>query len=264
MTIFHQLRRVSFGPCLAFAASLTPAHAEDTLRLAHFVLPDHILTKGIVEPFTSEVEALSAGELKIDVFPAGELGVGPVEQYNRVLSGVADIVWGPPHYTASHFPLTDIIEYPGVFPETSSGREALWRAFDDYLSGEFVQTRPLALWTSSPSMLFMRDIEVHEPSDLKGLKILVPGTEIGQMMGELGATPIQMPMPEAYTALQTGLIDGIITDASAVQDFRINEVANVIVEGAPIGQIGFYLVINEGRYQQLDDAEKAAIDGASG
>jgi TRAP-type C4-dicarboxylate transport system substrate-binding protein len=73
-----------------------------------------------------------------------------------------------------------------------------------------------------------------------------------------------MPATEMYNALQTGLIDGIMTGASAIRDFKVNEVADVYVTGPSLGNILFYVVMNEAKYQSLPDAEKAAIDDASG
>jgi TRAP-type C4-dicarboxylate transport system substrate-binding protein len=67
-----------------------------------------------------------------------------------------------------------------------------------------------------------------------------------------------------YNALQTGLIDGIMTGASAIRDFKVSEVADVYVTGPSLGNILFYVVMNEAKYQSLPDAEKAAIDAASG
>ncbi len=71
------------------------------------------------------------------------------------------------------------------------------------------------------------------------------------MIEALGATPVQMPAGEIYNALQTGLIDGVVTGASAVGDFKLDEVANSYTLGAPLGRISFYLVMNAGKYDGL-------------
>jgi TRAP-type transport system periplasmic protein len=63
-----------------------------------------------------------------------------------------------------------------------------------------------------------------------------------------------------YNALQTGLIDGIMTGASAIQDFRINEVASVFVEGPSLGNILFFLVMNRDRYDGLAPELREALD----
>ena len=76
----------------AVAASMLAAPAgADTLRLAHWVPPQHTLTASTIEPL---IAATQASGLEIQVYPGGELGAGPLEQYARALTGVADIVWG--------------------------------------------------------------------------------------------------------------------------------------------------------------------------
>jgi len=47
-------------------------------------------------------------------------------------------------------------------------------------------------------------------------------------------------------------------------DFKLDEVADAITVGAPLGRITFYTVMNQNVYNGLSDAEKAAIDAASG
>jgi TRAP-type C4-dicarboxylate transport system substrate-binding protein len=73
-----------------------------------------------------------------------------------------------------------------------------------------------------------------------------------------------MPAGEMYNALQTGLIDGIVTGASAITDFKLDEVANSYTVGAPLGHILFYLVMNQNSYDQLSPELRAAVDEYSG
>lgn len=248
----------------AAAIALTGGARAETLKFAHFVPPAHTLTAAVVEPLSKGVDTATGGALTIQVYPGGELGAGPLEQYVRALQGVADIVWGLPGYTSSQFPKTMIAELPGVKPDDKPGYEILWDVYDQYLSGEFPGTKPLALWTSEPNVFIMKDHEVRRPEDLKGLKLRVSGAAAAAVVDALGATPVQMPAGEIYNALQTGLIDGVITGSSAIADFRLDEVANSYTLGAPLGQITFYVVMNQAKYDSLPPDQQKAIDDASG
>ncbi|WP_136068579.1 TRAP transporter substrate-binding protein [Modicisalibacter radicis] len=248
---------------VALAASAGASSAE-TLKLAHFVAPAHVVNSSIVDPFKSGVEEQTDGELDIRVYPGGELGSGPKEQYPRVLQGVSDIVWGIPGYTSSQFKKSMVVEMPGAIPEGMHGYEMLWNAYEDQLKSEFPGTKPLALWTSEPNIFIMKDDEIHSPKDLEGLKIRVPGEMAAALIDAYGGTPLQMPAGEVYNALQTGLIDGLVTGASAVNDFKLDEVANVYSVGAPLGHIMFYLTMNQNKYDGLSDEFKQAIDDSSG
>lgn len=258
------LVRTAFAGGVAMMAAAAPAKAE-TLKLAHWVPPVHTLTKSTIEPLKNGIEADTNGALTIDVYPGGELGKGPLEQYVRAVQGVADIVWGLEGYTSSQFPRTMISELPGVLPAGKAGYEIIWDAYDaGLLKKEFPGTVPLALWLSEPNIFIMKDREIRKPEDLKGLKIRVSGSAAAAVIEALGATPVQMPAGQLYNALQTGLIDGVVTGASAVTDFKLDEVANSYTIGAPIGRISFYLVMNKARYDSLSPEFKKAVDAHSG
>lgn len=260
------MKLMTLKAALAGATLLVPAAlSAETLKLAHWVPPQHTLTASTIEPLAEGVAADTDGELTIEVYPGGELGAGPLEQYVRVVQGVADIVWGVQGYTSSQFPQTMVAELPGVVTEERPGYDALWDAFEaGYLSEEFPQTKPLAVWTSEPNVLIMKDHDIRTPADLEGLNVRVSGSVAGEVLESLGAIPVQMPAGELYNALQTGLIDGIVTGASAIGDFRLDEVANSYTFGAPLGRLTFYLVMNQDRYDGLPEEMQAAIDAHSG
>jgi len=248
---------------IAFAAA--SAHAETVLKLANFVPPAHVVNPSVVTPFAEAVKAQTNGDLTVQVYHSGELGAGPTEQYVRVLNGVADIVWGVTGYTSSQFAKTMLMELPGGFPDVGKGYEAFWRAYDSGdLKSEFPGTKPLAVWTAEPNIIIMRNKEIRTPADFKGLKIRVSGSVPGQVLEALGAVPVQMGAAETYNALQTGLIDGTVTGASAVNDFKFDEVANVFVTGPQLGSVSFYLVMSQAKYDSLSDTQKKAIDDNSG
>ncbi|MBN9673491.1 TRAP transporter substrate-binding protein [Roseibium aggregatum] len=264
LTVGRSVAGAAFAGVLA-ALAVTPSAQAETLKLAHWVPPAHTLTASTIEPLKNGVEASSGGGLTIDVYPGGELGRGPLEQYVRAVQGVADITWGLQGYTSSQFPKTMVSELPGVLPDGKAGYEILWDAYDaGQISGEFPGTVPLALWLSEPNIFIMKDRDIRKPEDLKGLKIRVSGAAAAAVIEALGATPVQMPAPEIYNALQTGLIDGVVTGASAVTDFKLDEVANSYTIGAPLGRISFYLVMNKAKYDGLSDDFKKAIDDNSG
>lgn len=244
----------------ALTLSAGEGRAEE-LSFAHFVPPAHTITSAVVEPFSKGVS--EASDLTVRVYPGGELGAGPVEQYVRVLQGVADLGWGLQGYTSSQFPKTMVAELPGVIETGKFGYPALWAVYDD-IKDEYPGTIPVALWTSEPNILIMKDRDIRTPADLAGLKIRVSGSAAAAAVEALGATPVQMPANEIYNSLQTGLIDGVVTGASAVTDFKIGEVANSYTLNVPLGRITFFVVMNEARYNGLTDEEKAAIDKVGG
>ncbi|MBL4808352.1 MAG: TRAP transporter substrate-binding protein [Rhodobacteraceae bacterium] len=248
----------------ATAASLSvPAMAEE-LSFASFVGPLHTITASVIDVLAASVSDATGGDLTVRAYPGGELGAGPVEQYIRVVQGVADMSWGLQGYTSSQFPRTMLIELPGAMLDGAHGYDMLWDAYEGHLASEFPGTKPLALWVSEPNIMIMKDIVIRTPADLEGLKIRVAGAVAADVATALGATPVQMPITQVYNALQTGLIDGVFTGASTLSDFKLDEVADAITVGAPLGVISFYAVMSQERYDGLTADQQAAIDAASG
>jgi len=240
-----------------------PTVAEE-LKFANFTPPFHTINASVIEKLNADLSAATNGELTVRGYHGGELGAGPVEQYVRVLQGVSDLAWGLPGYTSSQFPKTMIAELPGAITVETPGYEALWRAYDANLKDEFPGTIPLALWTSEPNIMIMKGHVIHTPADLAGLKIRVAGATAAEVATALGATPVQMPISQVYNALQTGLIDGVFTGSSTLNDFKLSEVADSYTFGAPLGRLVFYTVLSEAKYNSMSDEHKAAIDAVSG
>lgn len=259
--MFH---KTMIGTALAVAMGTAAPALAETLKLAHWVPPQHTLTESTIMPLKEGVESDTDGALTLDVYPGGELGAGPLEQYVRAVQGVADITWGLPGYTSSQFTKTMIAELPGAKPDSKGGYDVIWDAYEDHLTGEFPGTKPLALWLAEPNVFIMKDKDIRTPADVEGLKMRVSGSAAAAVMESLGATPVQMPAGELYNALQTGLIDGVVTGSSAIGDFKLNEVADSYTVGAPLGQISFYLVMNQAKYDSLPEEQQAAIDANSG
>lgn len=253
--------KCTLGGVLLGLVAAMPVSAQE-LKYASFTPPQHTITYSVIEKLNDILSEATGGETTVRGYYGGELGAGPAEQYVRVVQGVADMAWGLPGYTSSQFGKTMIAELPGAVPEGMTGYELLWNAFDDYLAPEFPGTTPVALWTSEPNIMIMKDHDIRTPDDLAGLKIRVAGSTAADVVSALGATPVQMPMTEVYNALQTGLIDGVITGGSTLSDFRLDEVANSYTIGAPLGRLTFFTVMNQGSYDGLSDTAKAAIDEA--
>lgn len=255
------LLKLAAAGMLLFAANTVNA-AE--LKFASFTPPQHTVTASVMDKFGADVSAATNGALTVKNFVGGELGKGPVEQYVRVVQGAADIAWGLQGYTSSQFSKSMLVELPGMAKPGEPGYELIWNAYEEHLAAEFPGTKPIALWTSEPNVFIMRDKDIRTPADLAGLKIRVAGAVAADVIESLGATPVQMPIPQVYNALETGLIDGIVTGASAIADFRLHEVAGSYTTGAPLGRISFFAVMNKAKYDALPDDQKAAVDDASG
>lgn len=250
----------------AFAATIAVplAAGAQELKFANFSAPTHTITASVIEPLNKALSDATGGEVTMRGYHGGELGSGPADQYVRVVQGVADSSWGLPGYTSSQFLKTMIAEMPGALPLDQPAYPALWRAFPDYLASEFPATVPLALWGSEPNIFIMKSAQIRTPADIAGLKIRVAGATAGDAIEALGGTPVQMPMTQVYNGLQTGLIDGAISGASTLSDFKLDEVADSYTLGANMGRLVFFTVMSQSAYDGLSADAKAGLDSVAG
>ncbi len=252
-----KLKHLILGAAMVATGALSAAAQE--LKFANFTPPFHTVNASVIEKLNADLSAATNGAVTVRGYHGGELGAGPVEQYVRVVQGVADMAWGLPGYTSSQFRQTMIVELPTAIPLDAPGHAALWTAYDEHLSGEFPGTVPVALWTSEPNVFIMKDKVIRTPADVAGLKIRVAGATAAQVLEAMGGTPVQMPINQVYNALQTGLIDGVITGASTLNDFKLDEVANSYTFGANLGRLSFYAVMNQRAFDGLSDDAQAAL-----
>ncbi|MCF1495750.1 hypothetical protein GOZ83_12120 [Agrobacterium vitis] len=67
------------GAFFGLGVALSTAHAE-TLKFANFMAPTHPYVESTFAPFAKAVEDGTKGEIKVQLYSGGELGVGPAEQ----------------------------------------------------------------------------------------------------------------------------------------------------------------------------------------
>ena len=100
--------------------------------------------------------------------------------------------------------------------------------------------------------------EWNKVSDLKGRKIAGAGLNL-KWLEYAGVVPVQSSLPEAYTAMQTGVYNGWIMFPSAWVNFKLNEVANNYTE-VGFGAITWHgMTINKARMAKLPKDVQAII-----
>jgi TRAP-type C4-dicarboxylate transport system substrate-binding protein len=247
--------------CTALASA---AWSQQVLKLASFVPPKYVLHKPIFLKLAADLDAATKGAVKIKVYPSGELGKGPVAQYQRAVKRIAEISYGLPGYTSTLFPQTLLIELPGVSKGYEDATNKIWNVMDKYLRAEFKRTVPLAVFVTPPSVFMMRDKPIRTPADLKGLKIRVPSKSAAAIVQAYGATPVPMPATKVYTAMSTGVVDGALMGSDSLLIFKLIEPSKFVTVGLPEMPTAIFMVMNEAAYKELSPAHRKALDGLTG
>lgn len=248
---------------LSIAGASMSAQAATTLRMAHFWPGASGINQEIFEAWGEAVEEASDGELRVEVFPSGTLAK-PDDIYEAAVNGIADIGITAQGYTAGRFPLSQIVELPGVATTATQGACVLQTLYDEgHLDEDYADTRPLFFFTTGPGGIHTIDTDVQVPSDLEGLRIRRPTAVAGEMLENMGANPVGMPAPDIYTAMQRGVIDGLSFPWEGLKGFRINELVNYHTE-VPFYTLIFVATMSQRTYDSLSPEQQAVIDANSG
>ncbi|MFG6176864.1 TRAP transporter substrate-binding protein [Halomonas sp. THAF12] len=241
----------------------TSAQAATTLRMAHFWPGASGINQDIFEAWAETVEEESGGELRVEMYPSGTLAK-PDAIYEAAANGIADIGATAQGYTAGRFPLSQVVELPGVADNATQGACVLQTLYDEgHLDAEYEDTRPLFMFTTGPGGIHTIDTDVQVPSDLDGLRIRRPTAVAGEMLENMGATPVGMPAPDIYTAMQRGVIDGLSFPWEGLKGFRINELVSHHTE-VPFYTLIFVATMSQRTYDRLSPEQQAVIDANSG
>lgn len=257
------LRRGTFTALIAATLLASGSAMAGEIKLAHFMSPKHPMDRFIMRPWSKQVAELSKGSLTVRIYPGGALGKGPVAQYKRAVDGVADITFGLPGFTSSLFPRTGMIELPGMAEDSVAGANKLWDAFP-LLAPEWKNVKVLALWCNERQVIMTKNKPVRSIADLKGLKIRTPSRTQADTIRALGAVPVPMPINRVYNALNTGVIDGVLTGPSTIRSFKFDEVAKYYTTGLPWGRSPFFLVMNKKAWAAQTAEHKALIERTTG
>ena len=247
---------------LVLGISVCSAQAE-TLRYAHFMPAQSWQNEKMFQDWADEVNKAADGELDVKIFPAQTLGKAPAG-YDNAKNGVADIAWTVQGYTAGRFPLSQIVELPGLFQKAEIGSCAFQKLYDSgALDEEYKDTHVLFVHTHGPGQLHMGQNPVKALADLKGMKLRRPTAVIGTLLGELGAEPVGLPAPAIYENLERGVIDGYMLTWESVTAFRLAELTKYHTDFG-FYSLAFVTTMNKRRYDGLSEKAKAAIDANTG
>ncbi len=154
------------------------------------------------------ITAASGGRLQVRVYGAGEL-VPPFEVFDAVSRGTAEMGHGAAYYwkgKAEAAPFFCAVPFGLNAQEMNGwlyygGGLELWREL--YAPFGLV---PFPAGNTGVQTAGWFNREINSLQDLAGLKMRIPGLG-GEVIARVGATPVNLPGGELFTALQSGAID---------------------------------------------------------
>lgn len=253
---------------VAVALAATSAWAQEvTLRLHQFLPPPATLPAKIIKPWAQSVEEASGGRIKIEHFDAMALGGRPPELFDQARDGVVDIVMTLPGYTPGRFIKSEVFELPFMMRGSVATSKAFWEMVETELQDtEFKDVKVLGAWVHGPGVIHA-DKPVTRLEDMAGLKLRGPTRLVNDLLNELGAVAVGMPLPAVPEALSKGVVSGTVIPWEVTPALKLSELVKNSTEFSgdeALYTATFVMVMNKARYESLPDDLRAILDEQSG
>ena len=248
-----------FTPALAVAASTV-------IKFAHVDPEDvfHSKKGAAARAFKDIVEAETAGEITVNLFPAGQLG-GEREIIESTKLGTIQMcmVSGA---IAGQFKPAMVLDIPYLFSSAPVAWAVLDGSFGKELSEAILKTtgmRNLAYGETGFRNFTNSKRTIKSPADMAGLKFRVMETPLYiTMVKSLGASPTPIAWPEVYTSLQQGVVDGQENPVGVIYNNKFYEVRKyLILHGHAYG--ADFMLINDTFFSKLSAEHQKILKTAA-
>lgn len=253
----------AFGLALAAAATAAPpAHAQQVLKIAH-ILPAGDPRDLGARKLEELVEANPACEMDVQVYPAGQLGM-----FNDINEGVQfgsiEMSVMPASYIVGTEPLFGVFDMPFFWPDDSSTLRTLHHgAAMDKLGASLARHNMVLadVWHTGYKQ-WTGNRPLNTLDQYSGLvSRVMPSPVLAEQQKALGLTPVTMPFPETYSALQSGAIDAQENPNPTSWNMKFHEVQSHLTM-TNHGTLDQVILVNKPFWEGLSQECRTAIEEA--
>ena len=258
------MKLASLGVVLGATFLAGAAFAEPvTLRLGHPVFEFHLIHDTAVR-FKEAVERISNGDVKVDIYPARQLG-DVKELAEGVQFGTVDITVNSTSAYATLEPSVDAFQLPGIIPDyagfATMAKSPEARAIMDKLGNHGMVA--LGVYDGGQRHFMTISKPVESLADMKGLKTRVaPNRMFIDAWTATGVNPTPMAYGEVYSALETGTLDAVEINLTSIESEKYYEVGKGVTLTGHYFWPGF-LLINKRKFESLTPEHQAAMQQAA-
>lgn len=220
------LAGLSLAGLTAACAPREPADGRTVFKAVD-VHPSDFPTVTAVKWIGEELGRLTDGRLGVRQFPSGQLG-NEDDSIGLARHGAIDMCRVAVAALNNAFPETRILALPYVFRDLAHIRAVVDGDIGTELLNVFERRGlvGLAYYDAAPRCLYNVRHPVHDPAEMRGLKIRAPQSDIFiETLRAMGANPTPLTFGAVFSSLQTHLIDGAENNWPAYQSSRQFEVA---------------------------------------
>lgn len=252
---------------LAGCASGAPGSGSPVAKV-QLSIPDPLTSSvGVsAQHFADQVKKTSNGSVVVTVVPNGTSFSGDQNAaVTRLQGGSLDALILSTSVYASVVPEMNAISIPYLFDDTKEEAAFLAGKPGDVLKEKLKEKNTVALsfLTRTGRQITNSERPIEQPSDLKGLKIRVPGNPLWtDFFGKLGASPTTMAFSEVFTGLQTGTIDGQENPIEVPWTNKFSEVQKYVSLTHHIND-AWVLALSSKKWDSLNEDQKKILTDAS-
>ena len=227
----HAVNARLAGALVAIAAAsvlaVTAAHAQQfTMKLSQPTIND--VVHEYYKTLKAGVEARAGGRIKLEIYPANQLGQLPAV-VEGVALGTIEAGSAANGFWVSLEPRFQVLDAPGLFDDVLHGNKVVNDpAIRSRLAtfGKDKGVEILAPGVYSPMMLLTHK-GVRAVADFQGQKVRTQGGAPIQVepFKKLGVLPVSLPLGEALPAMQNRTIDGMIAGVAPFTAFKYYDIA---------------------------------------
>ena len=212
-------------------AAAMPAQAQFTMKLSSPTINE--VSHEWMKAMKAGVEQRSGGKIKVELYPANQLGQLPATIEGEAL-GTIELSLPAVGFVVGLEPRFQDFEAPGLFDSIEHAQ----RVFADpdvrkrlATFGASKGVESLVTFINGPMMLLSHKA-IRRLPDFKGQKIRAPGGAPIQMepFKRLGASPLSIPLGEALPAMQNRTIDGLTGGFAIFTTFKYFDVAKGLTQ----------------------------------
>lgn len=251
---------------LASMALMAGSIQAKTLKISH-VRPQGTAIDKDLRWFSDTLQEASGGKLKTKIYPASALGDYTIVQ-ERVGLGAVDMACQPPSSAADK--QFQLVYFPYMVKNWDQARKnfssgaPVRKVVEELYAKQDIHV--LAVWpVYFGGIAFNTEVKAYgDPNMSKGIKLRVPPMKTFQLLadttGYLG-TPI--PFSDAFTAVQTGVVDGVIGSGAEGYYSSFRDVTKYYLPSNTHFE-AWYLIISKKQFDKLSpDAQKQLQDVAN-
>jgi len=254
----------SFFAC-AMALATAPLHAQQPIELSL----GHVVATAsqyhfVATTFAKEVETRSNGTIKVNVFPAGQLG-GELKMIGAVRTGTQDMVitaGAPLENTVRDFA---VLSFPYLFRDRDHAYGVMQGSVGTEMLACLNKYNLVGLGFVVPleRNIFTNGKRITKAADMAGLKIrVIQGQGFVKTYEALGAQPTPMAYAELYTALQNGTVDAAENSPDSFVQDKFIEVSKTYTM-ARVMYMPALMIMSASRYNRLTPAQQKIIREAT-